>query len=201
MKRIFVICICAICLFSCAGNKKENSGNKVLVADSSGMKAEIPHFFPVTDYIKGQVYDITNGSINPFKTVITPSKTDSNWLKMEDLSKEVSDFYTPEIDSNNLASLFAEKKFMDQTLNAVTFTYDPISTLPDTFSLRHWDVYVDPESQKVTRVYILKKLPQNKMQQLTWNTGKGCNIKIISEDTVHGKPIIEKQVFIKWDGN
>lgn len=199
MKIIHILVALILLLVSC---KSQKSTEEQLTAatDSLIQKPEIPHFFPVTDYIKGQVYEVKNGNINPFKIITVNNHSDSGWLKMEQLYNEVTDFFTPVIDSGNLVSLFSEKKFMDQTLNAITFTYDPIKPLPDSFLLRHWDVYVDPNTNQVTRIYMVKNLPQKKIQQLTWLTGKNCNIKTIVEDSTNGKPIIEKEITIKWDG-
>ncbi|MEO8174507.1 MAG: hypothetical protein ABI581_15535 [Sediminibacterium sp.] len=187
-------------LSSCKSHETVNEQKKLPATDSGTQKAELLRFFPVTDYIKGQIYEIKNGGINPFKIVITPGHKDSGWLKMESLDTEVADFLSPEIDSLNLTSLFSETKFIDQTLDALTLSYDPIKTLPDSFSLRHWDIYIDPKQGTVKNIYILKKTTGNKIQQLTWIARKSCNIKTIFEDA-GGRPSIEKEITIKWDSN
>src|SRR6185369_3941275 len=102
--------------------------------------------------------------------------TDSTFLKFEDLDNQLKDFVHPVIDSANLTQLFTETKFVDQTINAITFTYDPKGDLPDSMPLRHWDVYLDPEKGNITRVYIVKKISENKIQQLTWLSDKWCKI-------------------------
>ncbi|MFT3908828.1 MAG: hypothetical protein QM737_05340 [Ferruginibacter sp.] len=197
--KIFNIILYGLLMFFISCKSKETSNNQQKkVADSSSQKTEAPSFFPLTNYIKGQIYEIRNGGINPFKIVTTPGHKDSGWLKMESLDTEVADFLSPEIDSTNLISRFTETKFIDQTLDALTLSYDPIKTLPDTDSLRMWNVYIDPNSGRVKNIYILKKLPGNKTQQLTWLAGKSCNIKTIVEDA-SGKPSIEKEITIKWD--
>lgn len=184
-----------IFLFSCNQKEKENA-NKT-VQDSSNLKEEIPSFFPVTNFIKGQLFEIKNGSINPVKIISVKNKIDSSWVKMEMLENEVKDFLSPEIDSANMISLFKESKFLDQTLDAVTLTYDPITTLPDSVLLKHWDIYINPETGEVKRLYIIKKLSPTTTQQLTWQVGKSCTIINISEDE-KGKAVIEKEVTIKW---
>jgi len=70
-------------------------------------------------------------------------------------------------------------------------TYDPIKSLPDTFSFQHWDVYVDPYKNTVREYIPRKKMPGNKTQLLTWESGKSCNIKTVSSDS-SGKVSIEK---------
>jgi hypothetical protein len=94
--------------------------------------------------------------------------------------------------------LVTEKRFLDQTIDAFTFTYDPVNPLPDTFLLRRWDVYIDPNTNSVTRVYLVKKERSNKKLQLTWQTNKSCRIVSISTDP-SGNDYVEKEVTINWD--
>ena len=197
MKIIPIIYILLFLLASCKSTEKKEGTDKIIDIDSIKSKPEPVSFFPVTDYIKGQLFEIRNGGVNPMKFVTINKHTDSAWLKMEDLKNEATAFLSPEIDSTNLTDLFVEKKFMDQTLNAITFTYDPIKPLPDSFLLQHWDVYVDPDKNNVREVYLVKLLPGKKNQLLTWESGKSFNIKNVVTDKA-GKVIIEKEITIKW---
>ena len=159
---------------------------------------ESPAFFPVTDYIKGQIREITEKQVNPIKYVTIKGHTDSSWLKMEELPAAFDDFLHPEIDSMNLISLFKETKFMDQTINAVTFTYDPIATLPDSMHLEHWDLYIDPATGKIKRVYMVKTAGEGRIRQLTWQGDRWCKIvDIVSK--ADGTSAVEKEVKITWE--
>ena len=153
------------------------------------------NFFPVTTYIKGQLLDLKNEGINPIMHRIINNKKDSMWLKVEEVPTAVAPFLEPLIDSANLKDLFKETRFLDQTLNAYTFTYDPIGKLPENFELQHWDVYIDPETNRVTRIYILKKEKDGTIVQLTWLSDKSCHMVWIKDK---GKPVIEKDIFINW---
>lgn len=155
-------------------------------------------FFPVTDFLRGQVAEIKKKGINPLKITRINNKPDSIWLKVEELDNEFGIFLTPEIDSTNLAGMFAERKFLDQTIDAFTFTYDPIKILPDSFIIQRWDVYIDPKSNTVKRIYMIKKSPDHKTTQLTWQTNKNCRIVSIANDQ-EGNDYVEKEVTIKWD--
>lgn len=197
MKHASLIIIAISFFYSCKSKTENNNAAIDKYVDSSLHKKEKPSFFPVTSYIKGQIFEIKHGDTNPLKMEKHNNQTDSSWVKIENLDQEISDFLYPEIDSLNWVTVFAETKFLDQTLNAVTLTYDPIKPLPDSVMLRHWDVYINPNNGNITQVYILKNLGNQKMQQLRWNTGKSCNIKIVSEDAA-GKPVIEKDVELKW---
>ena len=75
-------------------------------------------FFPVTSYIRGQMYEIRTTGVNPLKYSTSNNHTDSAWLKIEELEEAVKEFLSPVIDSTNLVSLFTEKNFLDQTIAA-----------------------------------------------------------------------------------
>ena len=115
---------------------------------------------------------------------------------MEELETVFAAFLFPIIDSNGLKSTFDQKIFKDETLNAFTFTYDAKNVQTNTFAFTHWDVYVDPETNKVTRVYLLKKESADKILQLTWQSGKWC--KILTLTNTNGKNIVEKEEKISW---
>jgi hypothetical protein len=155
-------------------------------------------FFPVTSFLKGELYEIKNKGINPLKYTTVNNHTDSVWLKLEDLDGAVKEFLHPEIDSANLVSLFTEKSFFDQSINAVTFTYEPSGLLPDSMKLNHWDVYIEPESGKVKRVYIVKEIDKTRILQLTWQSREWCKITTIVTDK-NGVSAVEKEEKITWD--
>src|SRR5882762_1148044 len=120
------IVISAVTLFLLSSCNNANTAKKISGVDTAAV-VEKQSFFPVTAYIKGQLYSITTKGINPLKYTTIHDHTDSVWLKTEELNSAVKDFLTPEIDSTNLTSLFSENKFVDRSLDdAFTFTYDPI---------------------------------------------------------------------------
>jgi len=155
-------------------------------------------FFPVTSFFKGELYEIKTRGVNPLKYTSSNNHTDSAWLKLEELNEAVKEFLQPEIDSANLVSLFTEKSFLDQSINAVTFTYDPIGAIHDSMTLKHWDVYIDPESGKVKRIYMVKEISKTKVMQLTWLSRKWCKITTIITDE-KGISSVAKEEKITWD--
>ncbi|MBS1732633.1 MAG: hypothetical protein JST02_04995 [Bacteroidetes bacterium] len=194
MKLFQVILVAFVCCLSCNENNADNTANN----SGEPVEQEKQSFFPVTDFIKGQLQDIRKDGINPLKFTTANGKTDSAWLKIEDFEKEIGPFLSPVIDSTNLTSLFTEKRFLDQTINAFTFTYDPVKQIPDSFAFQRWDVYVDPQKNTVNRIFLIKKLAAGKKQLLTWVPGVNCKIVTVYDDG-KGKSGIEKDVTIKWD--
>ena len=191
MKEFICIFLGALALCSCKQKKADlQSPVKVEVVEPVS-------FFPVTNFIKGQIADLKTSGINPIKYIITGAKKDSSWLSIADFDKEFSPFLHPEIDTLNMVELFTEKKFLDQSINAYTFTYDAKKTLPDTMQLTHWDVYINPQEGKVQRIYMVKKISANIQQQLTWQAGEWCKIINIKENT-DGSFAVQNEEQILW---
>lgn len=159
---------------------------------------EKPDFFPVTAFIKGQIYEIKQKGLSPMQYISINDHTDSAFVKFEQLDNLLKEFLQPEIDSANLVQFFTETKFLDQTIDAFTFTYDPKTTLPDSIPLKHWDVYIEPTTSKVKRVYLIKKTSDNKTLQLTWQSNQWCKITTLVTDA-NGSTRVEKEEKISWD--
>ena len=183
-------------LFIACHSKKdvvESSPATVLpnAEDSAG------NFFPVTEYLKGEIAGIKETGITPIDRITVKKHTDSTWLNSDaKMHDAFSGFISPVIDTANVKKIFTEKKFKDLTLNAFIFTYDPANAGADSFAFRHWDIYVDPETNKVRRVYLVKQAPGGRMLQLTWQSGKWC--KIVTIKTTGDSTEIEKEEKISW---
>ena len=92
-------------------------------------------------------------------------------------------------------SFFTEKSFLDQTINAYTFSYDPKKQLPDSIDLVHWDVYMNPQTNKVERIYMVKEkdsMDNSVTKQLTWVVNKWFSIRTITQSH-QKKPRVEEE--------
>ena len=139
-------------------------------------------FFPVTDFFLGQLGEIEKLPVTPLKINFDGDKHDSVWLKREDIRQLASPFLHPEIDSSTMAKYFIGKSFLDQTINAFTFSYDANKPLPDSIKLIHWDIYVDPQKNDVQRIYMVKEdslAGAHITTQLTWQSNKWFSIRTI----------------------
>jgi len=165
-------------------------------ADTAG------NFFPVTEYLKGQIAELKKNGVTPIDRIKIKNHTDSSWLNSDAKMQEAfGSFLSPVIDTANLKNIFTEKKFKDETLNAFTFTYDPLNEGTNNFAFRHWDVYVDPDNNKVRRIYLVKQAPGGRMLQMTWQSGKWC--KIVTLKTTGDNTEIEKEenISLTYDKN
>ena len=194
--KIILSSLCLLVLLNACNNKnKQRTAEKPDAAVIEKDSAE--SFFPVTSYLRGEIAQIKAIGITPVKKHIKNDVTvDSSWLKPEDYLKEFADFLTPEIDSVNLMPWYSQSKFLDQSVDAFTFTYEPVKALPDGMPLLHWDVYVDPKTQNVRRVFIRKKISADEEKQLTWQSSKWC--KIVTIKNTGTNVAIINEVKIEW---
>lgn len=191
-KYVTGCCLMIAILFSCQSSSLKNQQNteeKVAV-------------FPVTDFLLGQVNQISTMPVTLLKILKQDNHEDSQWINRDSIRSLAAPFLFPLIDSAQFNNRYSAHSFLDQTINAITFTYDAINPSTDTFPLTHVDVYVDPESRKVQRIYLIKEKNSDgkiRTQQLTWNTEYGFMIRTILQDANDSLPrIIEEKVLWKF---
>ena len=174
---------------SCSVKKNENNISQKVNSTSS--------FFPVTDFIKGEINKIKTLGKNPIKYSYKKGITiDSNWIKLESVDIEFSDFTSPKIDSLNDAQSYLESDFFDNTINAFAFSYDLKENHKVSRPWKHWDIYINPESNCVSRIYLVKQIDSNISKQLTWIPEKSCKIITIKSD--ENTSDILDEISIKW---
>lgn len=156
-------------IYSC----KNKSGEATLpVADEDSLQS----FFPVTDYLKGQVAQIKSNPINPLKIETRDGKSDSVYVKIESLDSLFEVFMQPVIDTINLMDKYKQSRFYDKTIDQYTLSYEAKDRSNLAAGLLNWDVYVSPKNNMVNRIYIVKELPNKSQLQLTWQSDKQCKI-------------------------
>jgi hypothetical protein len=192
MNKYIIIAVCLFILNGCFNNSdKMNATEKKTTVDS---------FFPVTSYLKGQIIILDSLPITPLQITTIKGKSDSVWIPKNDMKKLLDPFLSATINETNLVEFFTETKFNDQTLNAITFTYDPSRIIPDSISLRHWDIYINPETGIVEKVYIVKNSKEGKnnfTQQLTWKSNEMAKITTILNKEDGNKELL-KEVVYTW---
>ena len=197
MQKLFLFLLLACFLFFSACHSGENT--QPSVTQNSGDSVNI---FPVTSFLKAQLRSLDTLPVTPLKTITQNGKTDSTWLRREDIRKNATPFLSPEIDSATMYSLFTEKSFLDQTINAFTFSYDPKGELPDSVHLTHWDVYMNPETKSIQRIYMVKQMNEGNQTittQLTWLVNKWYSIRTITEIPGHEAQVKEEKMIWNFD--
>ncbi len=176
--------LATLLFFFACNNKKAPDVNKSSNNPQVIIEDTVSNFFPVTSYLKGEIFGIKTGGVTPIKKTTIGNKIDSLYVKEADFETTFAAFLSPIIDTSNLKNTFTEKRFLDQTLNAFTFTYDPTNGQENNFPFKHWDVYVETETSKVRRIYLTKKVDADTQLLLTWQSGKWCKIITIKNTTI-----------------
>ena len=101
------------------------------------------------------------------------------------------------IDSAIDSKYYVEKKFVDNSINAITLTYDPLGDLPINKPWKHWDIYINPENNAITRIYLVKILSDSCIRQLTWTPEKSCKALTI-QNSNNKSSFVKDEVTIKW---
>jgi hypothetical protein len=197
MQKLFLFLLPIGFLFftACHSNETPRSVAIKTSADSTNI-------FPVTSFIRAQLKELDTMPVTPLLLTTIAGKTDSTWLKRADIRKKAVPFLSPEIDSASMHSLFKESSFLDQTINAYTFSYDPKNKLPDSIHLTHCDVYMNPQTNLVERIYMVKEndsATQNVTTQLTWLVDKWYSIRTITEVPGHKAQVKEEKMIWNFD--
>jgi hypothetical protein len=156
-------------------------------------------FFPVTSFIKGQMRDFDSIDVTPLHIVTIQNRNDSQWMKRENLKSALLGFLTPEITATNLKKYFRETKLDDLTLNSLTLTYDPVGIIPDSIPLQNWNVYVNPKTGIVQRIFIVKNIKMKDQlltQQLTWVSNTSAEIVNILNKPDGSSVLLNQEKFI-----
>jgi hypothetical protein len=188
--RIIVLLLGLMSFISCHQN--ENKAIEKTELGELDTTTETPSFFPLGNFIKGQIVDIKNSGINPIKITTVNKLPDTSWIHVEEFEKVFGEFYTPFIDSSSLQPFFKENKFFDQTLNAITLTYTSVGKVPDSIPWQYWNIYIEPETNKITRIFMVKDLNSDRTRQLTWIPGVSAKAVTISPNGP------EDEINIKW---
>lgn len=194
--QIFIKVLCSVLLVSLSACHDK----KVKQASLINKSEENQDFFPVTDFLLGQLNEIESLPVTPLKITISDGKRDSVWLTKKDISVFAAPFLKPVIDSISMKNYFTEESFLDQTINAITLTYDPKIKIPDSIQLNHWDIYINPQQNKVQKIYLVKEENINggtKTTQLTWQVNAWCSIRTITQRP-NSEPRIKEEI-LKWD--
>lgn len=156
-------------------------------------------FFPVTSFLQTQLIAIDSLPVTIMYVVTENSKSDTSWIKKNQRDSILKTFLVEEIKQDNLTDFFKESTFKDETINAITLTYDAFGKIPDSIHIRHWDVYIDPDKGKVKKIYIEKEFLKEGIQQhLIWQSDQFAKI-ITLKATEKNKLTVVKEEKIVWD--
>ena len=165
-------------------------------------KKEEKNFFPVADYIKGEISYVDSLPLRMMKYVTINGKTDSNFLKLEDFNELAREFLPNElIDSAIFEKEFSENSFLDQTTQSLTFTY---ATKNDKLALQRVDVVANRTTgfDKVRSIYMEKSIARNDttiQKKMYWRAKK--SFEIVSISRIPNRPQSTDHLKVVWDNS
>ncbi len=187
MRDYIFILIFVYLIASCSQNKAKKSTTAEPESDAS--------FFPVGNYLLGDIASIKQSGISPKYFHVKNDISDSSFLKIQNIETNLSEFLSPKIDSIGMNSWVKESKFYDESIASFTLSYDVKKDCFEKTAWRKWDVYVDPETQKVDRVFLVKNISDSTIAQLTWIPKSHAKIVIINN---RNSSVVEEKTFI-WN--
>jgi hypothetical protein len=189
--KIFLVALTGITiLWSCKDQKEPAAASAT---------AEKKSFFPVIDFLKGQIRYVDSLPSAILKVAINNGKADSSFIERDEFNKLAQDFILPDLEKNSFQKNFKENSFIDQTTQSATFNY----TANDAASkLQRVDVLATADEQysKVKSVFI-QQSNSNKdsltVKKLFWQTNK--RLQIITIKHAAGQQNVISQLLLIWD--
>lgn len=159
-------------------------------------------FFPVTDYLKGEIARLDTSLASFYKIETVDGKTDTVAIKNGEVKQYAQDFLTlPDISSEKLRNDYQIIHEYDDILNAFVFMF----TTQEDHPVKREDVVLDPqqnEQGKNNIQSIFVELWQNAgdtliRKNMLWKAGKNFQITTVAEA---GKMQRTKKLQVIWNG-
>jgi hypothetical protein len=189
MTRLLASFVFLIVLIGCKGKNK---------------KTDVPaeQFFPVTDYIKGELAKLDTSLATFYKIETVDGVSDTVPIRNTDVKRYARDFATlPDISSNELKNDYQITHEYDDMLNAFVFMF----TTNEDHPVKREDVVLDPAPNaqgKNDIQSIFVELWQNNSDTLVrknmlWEAGKNFQVTTVSEA---GGNQHTKKLQVVWNG-
>ncbi len=164
------------------------------LTDSTQVSAS---FFPVSSFILGQLQEMKSAGLSINKTFKNEKNTETKSSTIQELMDSLNVLVLHPIDSIQLVHAFNERKFDDQTIGSITMSYERLKVAADSIPWKNWDVYLDPETGSVKRIYLVEQQGWWTQRQITWIPGRSCKLVVIREKPDCLKPEID-EITYRW---
>ncbi|MFI5156328.1 MAG: hypothetical protein ACHQEM_09085 [Chitinophagales bacterium] len=175
------------------------ANNKVQPPLQDSVAVEKKDYFPVLDFLKGEIAYVDSFPLRIIKYTISGSHKDSSIIQstaFDDLAKK---FLSPELEKAAFEKEFKESSFLDQTSQSLSFTY---STQNNGLQIQRVDVLASPSLgfDKVKSIY-LEKLSHSQdstiIEKMYWRSRSNFQIIRILELPNHTST--SSQLKVVWD--
>ncbi len=191
--KLLIGTIVCLLLLACCNNKQKTDSTK---------QEENKNYFPVADFIRGEISYVDSLPLGIIKYIIKNGKTDSSYIKTDEFDRLAQEFLPAELNDSIFRKNFIETSFLDQTTQLLTFTYSTKNAL---LQLHRVDILATPSAtgfDKVRSIYMEKSSGKNDtsiIKKMYWRTKK--SFEIITLLQPNNKPLITDQLKVVWDND
>jgi hypothetical protein len=196
-KHVVFIFLTVIYVIGCSSPDSQKISTKITASDSL-VKTE--SFFPVTDFIGGQIKMIDSLQLPLTKTITVNKNTKMEPVSDQEFRLLARNFQQPDINDSSIRKFYKESSIADQSIPSVTLTYSATDT---SLPVQKINVFIKPDlvkNDKVTGIYIEKLFTSKDTvfsQKLYWKTGK--NFQVVTEKRTRSKLLPTEQIKVIWD--
>lgn len=182
-KSISLLLFTALCAFgiSCGEPAEE------------GSIQENKDFYPVSAHIHSELALIDSLPVAVFLYREEDGRKDTTIVDKQAFRVLAEAIPQPDITKEPLKKSYTESVYMDATLNLVTMSYAPKS---ESGEIRKIDVYINPDTEKVKRIYVEKRLSGGDstiVRKIVWTSGQQLQVtSLVTREGQQEKVIQEK---------
>jgi hypothetical protein len=187
-----LLAMSSLLIYSCRDDIKEK-------AEPVSVPEEPKNFFPVLDFIKGEIAYVDSFPLKMTRYSIQNGHTDSSFIQSKEFDQLSREFLDSSLDKASLEREFSENSFLDQTSQSLTFTYTRKNGQDGIYRI---DVLAsqDPAHDKVKSVYIEKKIRSSDstiIKKMFWKSKR--NFQVISIARAAKGTDLTSQLKVVWD--
>ncbi len=153
-------------------------------------------FLPVIEFIAGELMRVDTIPYTLIKYTTVNNHTDSVFINRQELRNMTNEFLEVNIRDEKYKEFYDETSFVDNSTGTASFTY--ISNSPKV-KLSRVDAYVNPETQKINRVYLERNYTAGDTainKKLLWQT-KGNFIIVTIKNFNNEESTVQEKIV--WD--
>jgi hypothetical protein len=170
-------------------------------AETGGQPADTvsKEFFPVADYIQGEIRYVDSTPLAILKFNMQDGKTDSSFIRQGEFNRLAQEFLPPDLATDNFEKNYSEKSFLDETTGSYVFTYSPKN---NGLALQRVDVLIaaGKKLDNIKSIYLEKSFSSGDTlvtKKMFWKARK--SFLIVTTLRVPPKLAVVGQLRVVWD--
>lgn len=191
MKKILCLPLAILVVISFTDCKPKEKPKENVAA-----KETKKEFLPVIEFLAGEIKHVDTVPYTLVKYTTINEHTDSVIINRPEFRNMTNEFLEINIRDDKYKDSYDETSFADNSTGTASFTY--VSRSPD-LKLSKVDAYVNPESQKITRLYLERNYNNGDTavtKKLLWQTTG--NFIIITMKNINNKESVMQEKIV-WD--